>query len=220
MIPTWSSFSGCNIIQLCLLLSLAWRSTFLKYLWTIMHQLHFKSAPSSSTQTDCSCLLWKFSNSHPCIKEGWDNLRTLLMHFISINVLLAQDQKDVGKSEFLNESNFFFSSSHPQGHTPLYDYRSILRLRSPKRNVPGSRWAGGKLKWSRNLRGEHKSGSIYWWIYLMYLLFSVLQDCCMGICMLSVLFQCSVHKREREKEREPTCYIQNSCVLFLIIVEI
>lgn len=46
------------------------------------------------------------------------------MHFISINVLLALDQKDAGGgggSEFLNESNFFFFYSHPEGHTPRCD---------------------------------------------------------------------------------------------------
>lgn len=45
--------------------------------------------------------LWKFSNLDPCAKEGWDNLRTLFMHFISINVLLAQDQKDERNLNFL-----------------------------------------------------------------------------------------------------------------------
>lgn len=46
-------------------------------------------------------LVWKFSNSDTCAKEERDNLRTLFMHFISINVLLAQDQKDGENLNFL-----------------------------------------------------------------------------------------------------------------------
>lgn len=60
-----------------------------------------KSSLFRGTHCDCSCLVWKFSNSDTCAKEEWDNLRTLFMHFISINVLLAQDQKDGGNLNFL-----------------------------------------------------------------------------------------------------------------------
>lgn len=60
-----------------------------------------KSSLFRGTHCDCSCLVWKFSNSDTCSKEEWYNLRTLFMHFISINVLLAQDQKDEGNLNFL-----------------------------------------------------------------------------------------------------------------------
>lgn len=60
-----------------------------------------KSSLFRGTHCDCSCLVWKFSNSDTCAKEERDNLRTLFMHFISINVLLAQDQKDGGNLNFL-----------------------------------------------------------------------------------------------------------------------
>lgn len=50
------------------------------------------------TLPDCGCPLWTFSNSYSArTKVERDNLRTLFMHFISINVLLVQDQKRGGK---------------------------------------------------------------------------------------------------------------------------
>lgn len=144
----WPSFSGYNVFHLCLLSLLAWRSTCF---WIpLLHQLPFKSAPCSSTQTDCSCLLWKFSNSHPCIKEGWDNLRTLLMHFISINVLLAQDQKDGGNLNFLMK---VISSSLP----PILRVIRLCTIREATwdsglwRDMPGPVELGGELKWDWNV---------------------------------------------------------------------
>lgn len=73
------------------------------------------------------------------------------------------------------------------------------------RDVPGPVELGGEVKmrpgcWSRNLRGEHKRHNIYWWVYLMLLLFSDLQDCCISVYMLST-FWCFSSAREWEIDR-------------------
>lgn len=83
-------------ISWCPLPSRALKSSCLKQRRPSLKSLRFWS-----THSDCSCLVWKFSNSDTCAKEQPDNLRTLFMHFISINVLLAQDQKDGGNLNFL-----------------------------------------------------------------------------------------------------------------------
>lgn len=63
---------------------------------------HLLNHPSSGALTVIVVVL---SGSSPTLDthttEEWDNLRTLFMHFISINVLLAQDQKDWGNLNFL-----------------------------------------------------------------------------------------------------------------------
>lgn len=108
-----------------------------------------------SSKNDCTCFLWKFSNLDPCAKESRDNLRTLFMHFISINVLLAQDQKDGRNLNFLMK---VISSSF------LLILR-VIRLCAIRewawdfglyRDMAVPQWAGGKLQMrpasqSRNL---------------------------------------------------------------------
>lgn len=96
-----SSFTSCARKK-CLDVhfhSTVWEPSYITFKPVAVHLLNHLFF--RGTHCDCSCLVWKFSNSDTCAKEERDNLRTLFMHFISINVLLAQDQKDGGNLNFL-----------------------------------------------------------------------------------------------------------------------
>lgn len=91
-----------------------------------------------------------FPNLDPCAKEGRDNLRTLFMHFISINVLLAQDQKDGRNLNFLMK---VISSSF------LLILR-VIRLCAIRewawdfglyRDMAVPQWAGENFKWGQRV---------------------------------------------------------------------